>query len=103
MRRVALVCPGRGTYTRSELGILTRADRPDPSGLRGDMVARADRWRSHIGRTSISELDGADRFGAVHLKGENAAALIYTSGALDAASLAEDLEAHQTDRKMEQR
>lgn len=92
MRRVALVCPGRGTYTRSELGILTHADRPDPSGLRADLVSRADLWRNQIGRTSISELDSADRFGAVHLKGENAAALIYTAGALDAASIAEDLE-----------
>ena len=92
MRRVALICPGRGTYTRSELGILTRADRPDPSGLRRDLVARADRWRGRIGRTSISDLDGADRFGSVHLKGENAAALIYTAGAVDVASLAKDLE-----------
>lgn len=92
MRRVALVCPGRGTYTRSELGILTAADRPDPTGVRADLVERADRWRKRIDRTSIAELDRSDRFGSVHLKGENAAALIYTAGAIDAASVADDLE-----------
>lgn len=91
MKRVAVICPGRGTYARSELGILTDPER-SRSAVRDDLVKRADRWRRSIGRKTIAELDGAERFSAAHLKGENAAALIYTAGAVDAASLADDLE-----------
>ena len=91
MKRIALICPGRGTYTRSELGILTDPARGG-SVVRDDLVRRADLWRTAIRRKTIAELDGAERFGAAHLKGENAAALIYTAGAVDAASLADDLE-----------
>jgi len=91
MKRVAVVCPGRGTYGRPELGILTDPRR-GASAVRDEFVKRADRWRAAIGRKSVSELDAADRFGSEHLKGENAAALIFTSGAVDFASLADDLD-----------
>ena len=92
MKRIALICPGRGTYTRSELGTLTDPARPDPRGVRRDLVARADVWRRSIERKTISGLDGMERFGALHLAGENAAALIFVGSAADAASLAPALE-----------
>jgi acyl transferase domain-containing protein len=55
-------------------------------------LARADAWRTGAGRTSLAELDGRERFGAAHLAGENAAALIYVASAMDAAALAPDLD-----------
>ncbi|MAG55982.1 MAG: acyl carrier protein [Planctomycetes bacterium] len=92
MTRVAVICPGRGTYNRKELGSLTSAERADPGGSRADLVRRADGWREHVGRPTVTELDGADRFGSSHLAGENAAALIYTASAADALHLAPDVE-----------
>ena len=91
-RRVAIVCPGRGTYGPTELGCLTSTERPDPGGVRAQLLARADAWRASIGRPLLAELDRRERFGAVHMAGENAAALIFTASAADARSLRSDLE-----------
>ena len=90
MRRIAVVCPGRGSYARAELGTLTRAHPLRPR--REELLERADRWRASIGRPSLRDLDRRPRFGAEHLEGPNAAALIYTASAIDAASLRADLE-----------
>ncbi len=87
MKRVVLVCPGRGTYTRSELGSIGSAARADATGVRPGLLAEADRLRTQSGRRRVSELDGAERFSALHLAGENAAALIFTATASDAATL----------------
>ena len=92
MKRVALVCPGRGTYTRSELGIFSSSGLVGGAPAAPDYIQRADRWRASIGRTPVSELDSKERFSSVHLQGENAAALIFTAGAVDARSVSEDLE-----------
>jgi acyl transferase domain-containing protein len=83
-KRVVLVCPGRGTYTKSELGFFSR---PAPRGVAGEiaaMVAYADGVREARGDLKISELDAAGTFGSKHVAGENAGALIYTATAADA-------------------
>jgi [acyl-carrier-protein] S-malonyltransferase len=68
-----LFCPGRGSYGREELGFLRRERRPGPVA---DALARADAERA-AGDT-ITEIDGAERFRpGTHLKGVNAAELIY--------------------------
>jgi [acyl-carrier-protein] S-malonyltransferase len=79
-----LLCPGRGSYTKDELGFVGRTIRPGPVV---EALRTADEWRRSQGRQALSEIDGADRFRpGLHLDGENAAELIYfgTMAHLDA-------------------
>jgi malonyl CoA-acyl carrier protein transacylase len=79
-RQAALViCPGRGTYGKAELGYLKRfhADKPE-------LIAAADRLRAKRGQPTVSELDGAERFSpALHTRGDIASPLIFTSSYAD--------------------
>ena len=52
-----VICPGRGTYGKAELGYLKRlhADK-------AELIATVDRLRAERGQPTISELDGAERF-----------------------------------------
>jgi acyl transferase domain-containing protein len=86
-RRVALVCPGRGTYTKTELGTFAR---PAPPGIADEiraMVQYADDVRAARGDATLTELDDARQFSARHVAGENAGALIFTATAADALRL----------------
>jgi [acyl-carrier-protein] S-malonyltransferase len=70
-----LFCPGRGSYTKEELGFVARNVR---SGPVADALAASDQARREQGRPTLTEVDGADRFRpSQHLDGENAAELIY--------------------------
>ncbi|HEX8654865.1 MAG TPA: ACP S-malonyltransferase, partial [Allosphingosinicella sp.] len=74
-----IVCPGRGTYGKAELGYLKRfhADR-------GELIERFDRLRSERGQPTMSELDGAERFSpALHTRGDIASPLIFTAAFAD--------------------
>ncbi len=74
-----LVCPGRGTYGKAELGYLKRfhADK-------SELIAGFDRLRSERGQPTISELDGADRFSpALHTRGDIASPLIFAASYAD--------------------
>lgn len=79
-RQAALViCPGRGTYGKAELGYLKRlhADK-------SELIETVDRLRSERGQPTISELDGADRFSvATHTRGDIASPLIFTASYAD--------------------
>jgi len=79
-RRAALViCPGRGTYGKAELGYLKRLH-----GDKGELLDTVDRLRSERGQPTISELDGAERFSvATHTRGDIASPLIFTSSYAD--------------------
>jgi malonyl CoA-acyl carrier protein transacylase len=79
MRRVALLCPGRGSYTEKSLRSLA-ADDP--------LVRAAEALRSEYELESLVALDGAARFEpARHLRPVNAAALIYVCTMLDARTV----------------
>ncbi|MBL4929292.1 ACP S-malonyltransferase [Fuscibacter oryzae] len=71
MKTAVLICPGRGTYTKTELGSLARfPDRP--------LLARFDAARTALGQETLSALDGAASYSvAKHSRGDNASALIY--------------------------
>jgi malonyl CoA-acyl carrier protein transacylase len=70
-----LFCPGRGAYTKDELGFVGRTLRPGPVA---DALAASDAARRAQGRPTLTEVDAADRFRpSYHLDGENAAELIY--------------------------
>ncbi len=74
-----VVCPGRGTYGKAELGYLKRlhADK-------GALIETVDRLRAERGQPTISELDGADRFSvATHTRGDIASPLIFTASFAD--------------------
>ncbi|SOB86525.1 Malonyl CoA-acyl carrier protein transacylase [Sphingomonas guangdongensis] len=77
-----LVCPGRGSYGKAELGSLARS---------GADLSAFDAIRRENGRATLAELDGAERFSpGVHLAGPNAAPLIYAGGIADAAAIDRD-------------
>jgi [acyl-carrier-protein] S-malonyltransferase len=72
MKTAVVICPGRGTYTKSELGYLGRhfADKT--------LLAAFDRQRAADGLDPLAALDGAATYSvARHTRGDNASALIY--------------------------
>lgn len=74
MTTAVLICPGRGTYNKEELGYLGRRF-PDR-----ELFSRFDRARSDANQETLSALDGAERFSTrKHTRGDNASALIYAA------------------------
>ncbi|MCX7561281.1 ACP S-malonyltransferase [Sulfitobacter sp. F26204] len=83
MKRVVVICPGRGTYNKPELGSLARLH-PD----KGALFEGFDKIRLAEGQESLAALDGAARYSiAKHTRGDNAAALIYAASYADFRSL----------------
>ena len=74
MKTAVVICPGRGTYTKTELGYLKHhfADRA--------LLTAFDRTRAALGQETLSDLDGAASYSvAKHTRGDNASALIYAA------------------------
>ncbi len=93
MTRIAILCPGRGSYTEKSLGSLA----PRAAGARVEprraWIEAAERLRREYGLESLSALDGAARFeSSRHLKPANVSALIYLVSMLDAAHAAAEHE-----------
>lgn len=86
MKKTALVvCPGRGTYNKAELGYISNncADKA--------LLAQFDAVRSAAGLATVSELDQQPVFSrSTHLKAENAAALIFAAGVADYRSISSE-------------
>lgn len=73
MTTAVVICPGRGTYGPSELGVL--AHFPDRA-----LLAGWDALRAGQGQQTLSDLDGAARYSlALHSRGDTASALIYAA------------------------
>lgn len=73
-KTAVVICPGRGTYTKTELGTITRSF-PDRAMLAGFDAARAT-----LGQETLSALDGAAAYSvAKHTRGDNASGLIYAA------------------------
>ncbi len=87
MTTAVLICPGRGTYNKPELGTLARTF-PDAA-----LMKSFDAARVAAGAEPLSDLDGAARFSAAkHGRGDNASALIFAASYGDFLSIAEDIE-----------
>lgn len=87
-RTAVVICPGRGTYNKHELGYLHRhhADRMG-------MFREFDTIRGQAGQDSIIDLDGAAQYSvARYTRGDIASPLIYAASLADAQSLAPDIE-----------
>ncbi len=87
--RLAIICPGRGSYTKETLGYLSKY-RPRINEFIKDLDSR----RNSRGEPTISELDQAATFSpGIHTKGENASTLIYACSYADFQSI--DLEKNE--------
>ncbi len=81
MRKAVLICPGRGTYTKTELGSLARF--PNRT-----LLAHFDARRRALGQETLTALDSAASYSvSKHTRGDNASALIYACTLGDALSL----------------
>ena len=81
MKTAVLICPGRGSYTKAELGSLARF--PDR-----ELLARFDAQRRAEGQDTLSDLDSTAIYSvARHTRGDNASALIYACSLGDAMAL----------------
>ena len=77
-KRVIVVCPGRGSYTRETSNYL--------SGLKPDIsnhIISFDKKRESENLTKISELDKKNFRSKIHMTGENASPLIYACSVKD--------------------
>ena len=77
-KRVIVVCPGRGSYTRETSNYL--------SGLKSDIsnhIISFDKKRESENLTKISELDKNNFRSKIHMTGENASPLIYACSVKD--------------------
>lgn len=82
-----LLCPGRGSYTKDELGWLARTLQPGPVA---SALHACDEHRRAHGRETLTAIDGAEKFRpGLHLDGENAAELIYFGTLLHVQQLRE--------------
>ncbi|HEY0113972.1 MAG TPA: ACP S-malonyltransferase [Allosphingosinicella sp.] len=80
---VLVVCPGRGTYGKAELGYLKRHHSD-----KAELIASFDRVRSERGQPTVSELDGAERFSpTLHTRGDIASPLIFAASYADYLSI----------------
>ncbi|MCB0378052.1 MAG: hypothetical protein KDD33_06135 [Bdellovibrionales bacterium] len=84
-KRLVVICPGRGSYTKETLGYLqNRKEIQEPLKI-------VDQMRTDLGEPTISDLDSAKTFKvSVHTKGEHASPLIFCCALADFLSIDPD-------------
>lgn len=88
MKRVVVVCPGRGSYSKETLGSLANR-----SAAASAWLDACDAWRASNGRPTVRELDAAAAFsGRLHVAGENASLLTFAGSVADFAELSDRFE-----------
>ncbi len=87
-RTAVVICPGRGTYNKPELGYLHRHHAEKMPMFQG-----FDALRAEAAQEGVTALDGAARFAvSTYSRGDVASPLIYAAALADAQSLADDIE-----------
>ncbi len=77
-KRVVVICPGRGSYTKDNLGTLLNRKSIDKE------LNILDQERVKLNYPSLTELDSAETFKtSLHTKGEHASPLIYACSKAD--------------------
>jgi len=72
-KRAVVICPGRGTYNKDELGYFHRFHSD-----KMNIISVIDAHRAKHDQVSVSELDQMDAYNMrLHTSGENASSLIY--------------------------
>lgn len=85
-KRAVVICPGRGTYNKEELGYLQRLHSDKP-----ELISVIDNYRTQQGQMTISELDAMQQYSMrLHTAGENASAIIYGCAMGDFQSIDKD-------------
>jgi len=85
-QNVVVICPGRGTYNKEELGYLTRYHQD-----KTEIINVIDQHRAQAGQPSIKELDAMEEYNLkTHTSGDNASALIYGCAIADFAAINRD-------------
>jgi malonyl CoA-acyl carrier protein transacylase len=85
-QRAVVICPGRGTYNKEELGYLQRLHSD-----KTEIISLIDNYRDSQGQMKVSALDGMDNYSMrVHTAGENASALIYACALSDYQTINEE-------------
>ena len=89
MKQKALViCPGRGTYNKEELGYLQRFHAAQRGSEKAEFFARLDSYRERQSQLPVSELDGRQAFSMrEHTRGDNASPLIHACAYADFLSI----------------
>lgn len=87
MKQKALViCPGRGTYNKDDLGYLHRYH-----ANKSDFINEIDNYRAEQGQAPVSELDALKNYDLQkHTSGDNASSLIYACAYSDFLSINQD-------------
>ncbi|WP_428608624.1 malonyl CoA-ACP transacylase [Sedimenticola sp.] len=87
MKQTAVViCPGRGSYSRDELGYLARYHTD-----KRELLDAVDDYRRQRDQVTVTDLDALPRFSPnQHGVGENASALIYACALADYADIDRD-------------
>lgn len=84
--KIAVICPGRGTYNAAELGYFSK-HHPH----REEFLSMLDALRSENGQLPVSQLDGAARYSlARHTSSENASLLIFACAMADFMAIDRD-------------
>lgn len=82
-KRVLVVCPGRGSYTKETLNYFSRA-----SVDAKKQIQEFDHLRDQIKAPTLTEMDSAPSFKtSLHTKGEHASPLIYACSMIDFLNL----------------
>lgn len=82
-KRIVVVCPGRGSYTKETLGYLVKYGQHAK-----DFLEDIDARRRQLNEPTITELDSAESFKPqIHTKGEHASSLIYACSYADFSGL----------------
>ena len=77
-KRIVLICPGRGSYSRETSNYLVDSD----SNLTS-LIRSHDKVRLSEGLPSITELDSSTFRKKIHMSGENASPLNFSSSLKD--------------------
>ncbi len=78
-----VICPGRGTYNKEELGYLRRYHSDKPA-----LIEAIDHYRRRQQQTPVSALDGQDAYVLrEHSRGDNASPLIWACAYADFLSI----------------
>ena len=77
-KRIVVICPGRGTYTRETINYLRDCDKDSAS-----IIKWIDKEREIKNKTSLTNLDSMQFKSKTHMSGENASPLIYACSLKD--------------------
>lgn len=85
-QRAVVICPGRGTYNKEELGYLKHLHSD-----KTEIISLIDDFRDSQGQVKVTELDGMENYSMrLHTAGENASALIYACALSDYQAINKD-------------